>query len=194
MQILNSEMYGSHETPQHPVDIFSGFNMAIVLLALFANSVVLRAVSPRSIALVSHRRFLQSLFISNLFICSLDLLLIGMTITQGATSLLPKCVFEIIKRLSITGFIANLLSLMALATDHFVAIVKPIDYKRWTEHDITKKAVFVIWLFAIFASFCDFPFRTVHFFVKNNQPVVEIPPTDTECGGMADVSYVLDAL
>ena len=114
--------------------------LALILsvLAIFLNVLVLAALSQVRNRISSHVRFIVSLAMADIVVSSSVLLHIvnktlNPTYEAGGNApytarLLSRCTFMIIKALNTTGLNITLLSLLLMALDHYIAIIKPLQY------------------------------------------------------------------
>ena len=70
--------------------------------------------------------------------------------------LTSRCMFVFIKSLNSTGLNISLLNLIGMATDHFVAITKPLHYQAIMTKRRISVAIVLFWLVAIVCGFSDF--------------------------------------
>ena len=70
--------------------------------------------------------------------------------------LVSKCVFLVIKALNTTGLNVNLLNLMVMALDHYMAIMKPMQYPVLMTKKRVVYCIIILWTISLILGFSDF--------------------------------------
>ena len=70
--------------------------------------------------------------------------------------LVSKCTFLVIKALNTTGLNVTLLNLMAMALDHYVAIIKPLHYPALMTKKRVLLSIVALWIISLILGFSDF--------------------------------------
>ena len=73
-----------------------------------------------------------------------------------AARLRSRCVFMVIKALNNTALNSSLLNLMAMALDHYLAILRPLHYHALLTNNRTHVLIMLLWLTALILGFSDF--------------------------------------
>lgn len=137
-------------------------------LALILNAVsllVVKRVLKKARRQAAHFGFLMSLGISDmLFSITLMLFILNKVINPlyfpgygtDTQRLQSRCVSIIIKALNTCSLNAELLSLMGMALDHYIAITKPLHYALLLNKKCYIVIIIIIWTIAILCGFSDF--------------------------------------
>jgi hypothetical protein len=119
------------------------------MAGVVANSVVLVGILYKHQGLTNHFLLIINLCISDILLAvswSTAILLIVLT---GYLPPSYDCAFNLASRFHVVGHISTILTIMAMAVDHYVAIICPLKYQII----LTKKRVIgcliVIWLFSV---------------------------------------------
>ena len=67
-----------------------------------------------------------------------------------------RCAFTIIKSLNTTALNVTLLNLMGMATEHYIAILKPLHYTRLLNKKRYTIMILLFWIIALIFGFSDF--------------------------------------
>ena len=143
------------------------YSIALVLgvVAIVANAICLAAILQVKHSMLGHFRIVISLIISDLLV---DFTLITYVINTVVNPVLPpgfgayiprlrsRCAYMIIKALNTVGLNLSLLNLMAMAIDHYIAILKPFHVHRLLSKKRTMLMLVIIWILAFIAGFSDF--------------------------------------
>jgi len=135
------------------------------LLAIILNVIVLVAIYHVRCRISTHYKLIINLAISDILVGGTVLLHIvnkvfNPTYEVGkgpyTARLKSRCLFIIIKALNNTGLNITLLSLMLMALDHYIAIIKPLQYPLITRKQRVVCTIFLAWALSLFLGFSDF--------------------------------------
>lgn len=134
-------------------------------LAIIANISSLAAIYQIRKSMPSQFRILISLLASDLvidfsFMCHISNNVIHPPYQPGYGSwqyrLKSRCSYMIIKALNNTGLNITLLNLMAMAIDHYIAILMPFKKMKLMSKRRTNIMIVILWTIAVLSGFSDF--------------------------------------
>ena len=144
-------------------------DMAVIIIGVIAimlNMLVLCALHTSKTHLTTHYRLIISLAVSDVVVGgSVMLHVINKTFNPvykpggdgyQTERLISKCTYLAIKALNSTGLIITLLNLMAMATDHYLAIMKPLRHPILLRKARVVALIAVLWGISIILGFSDF--------------------------------------
>ena len=139
---------------------FVYFDLAVVILAIFANCFVLIALVRSKMNVLGYRRFLMSLAMCDLYSCVVNLSTVAYQLSMVLFTKPPAfmhCGANVLKTLQLAGFFTNLLNLGAMSIDQFLGVIYPVSYRKNRSDRATKIGVIAIWIMAFSFAFLDIP-------------------------------------
>ncbi|XP_060601439.1 melanocortin receptor 5-like [Ruditapes philippinarum] len=147
--------------------------LILCIFALLTNILSIIAVSHIKHSLTTHLKLIINLAVSDIIIVisvlihivnkifnyTMSPLTIGMT--KPNTRLLNSCFFASINSLNIMSFLIVLLNLLAMAMDHYIAIMKPYRYPYIMSKRNGYILIACMWLLAALGGFSNFIFGTI---------------------------------
>ncbi|ELU13070.1 hypothetical protein CAPTEDRAFT_200128 [Capitella teleta] len=139
--------------------------IVLVIFAVLANALSLLAISQVRMRLTGHLRLVLSLASSDLLIgISVILFLFNKVIYQyfqpgeGPRHCRRRfwCVFVFVKALNSTSLNMTLFNLMAMAADHYLAILRPLHHQSMMSKRRSKLLLISLWTISVVAGFSDY--------------------------------------
>ena len=176
-----ADYYYYYQTDFHDIQIRAEYFLsqpyyiiALVLsmAAIFANVTSLAAIYQIRKVMNSHFRILVSLIASDLLV---DISAVAHIVNSIIHPLLApgsgewnerlasRCTYMAIKALNTTGLNITLLNLMAMAIDHYIAILRPFKLHSLLNRRRTILMIVIMWVIAFLSGFSDFfsPLQTM---------------------------------
>ena len=160
---------------QIPHDVIA---VLIGLVAISLNVLVLAALYHVKRQLTTHHRLIISLAISDIIVAGSVMFhtinkIVNPVYRPGGFEFETKrlvswCTYLNIKALHSTGLNMTMLNLMLMATDHFVAVMKPLQYHVLMSKYRVKSAIVLLWSIAIVLGYSDF-FSAAYIYHMNVQ-------------------------
>lgn len=143
--IIGLEGKGAFKKP------FEIINFVTCILGLMANGMSIIATAHIPQGLTTHSKLIISLCVS-------DSLILAAVISNFFTYINSSWVdcFTIIKRvLQDTAVLATLLNLLAMAGEHYLAIMKPLCYQRFMNNRRANCLIVTLWIFSLFVGLLE---------------------------------------
>ena len=134
-------------------------------ICILLNVVILMALYKVQNRITTHYRLIISLAVSDMLVGGSVLLFkvnkaFNPTYRDGDgpywARLTSKCAFLFIKALNTTGLNITLMNLMTMAFDHYIAIMKPLQYPVIMTKARVVCAIVIMWVIALMLGFSDF--------------------------------------
>lgn len=136
--------------------------LALILgtISVIANLCSLVAITRVRGVLTANLRLIVSLCIGDMMTCISILLFIGhseMSVMLGlGNTFTDTCVLTFSRSLRITSHVISLLNLVGLALDHYLAILRPLDYPSLLCRSRANAMILVFWIVAFLCGFSNF--------------------------------------
>lgn len=135
-----------------PLTLVALIVSTIAIIANFLTALAVRGVKSTT-AMSSHFRLVLNLAIGDgLLALSVLLHHVNQSLSSHSTS---KCYFMIIKSLNSTCLLLILFNLLAMATDHYFAVFKPLHYPIIFTKSRTTLLIGILWVMSSLSGFSD---------------------------------------
>ncbi|CAH1788906.1 unnamed protein product [Owenia fusiformis] len=137
--------------------------LVVACIALLANIASLLAIKYTYGDLSAHQRLMISLALSDMFISvSVILHIVNHILNplyhindENNLRLQSHCARVLIEGLNRTSHVISLMNLMGMAADHYMAILKPLDYHRLMNKKRSRLMILALWLVSAAFGFSD---------------------------------------
>ena len=156
----------AHRILQEPDKIVAIVLVVVAIIAnIFSLIVMCRILRNSRGGPASHTALIISLAASDVLFCATVLLHIVNKILNPLyypgfgppdKRLVSRCAYTIIKSLNTTALNVNLLNLMGMAIEHYIAILKPLHYTRLLSRKRFTLMILLLWFIALVFGFSDF--------------------------------------
>ena len=135
------------------------FFMAVTAIVL--NVIILLALALARKRITTHYQLVVSLAVSDMLVGGSVVLHVGRQIFSpvmraGTANITTVCLHIIFKSLNTIGLNVNLMNLMTISCDHYVAIMRPLKYGMIMTKTRIKWVILAIWTISVILGFSDF--------------------------------------
>ena len=139
--------------------------MTLGIVGIILNILSILAILRTRRVLTSHYRFIVSLAAGDVLVGSTVMAYyLGQVVNPQypigygpwQARIVSRCIFMTVKSLNTTSLIISLLNLMAMAIDHFLAIMRPLHYPTLMNRRRATILIIGFWIVSLICGFSDF--------------------------------------